>query len=80
MFTFADTAQGSWALAEALMRCDRARDRIEGVIASLRTIEAECPWRARAIDLLRGELARQAQELQRILDELGAVESALRAG
>ncbi|MGN8027409.1 hypothetical protein [Microbacterium sp. 22242] len=81
MLTIApDTAQGSWLRAEALLRCDSARERIERTIVDLRAIDDGCGWRAKAVDLLRAELERRREELLIALDRVGSIEAALREG
>ena len=81
MITIApDAAQGSWLVAQALLHCDSARERIERTLADLRSIGEECTWKARAIELLLDRCAEQLHELLGVLDQLRAIESELRAG
>ena len=81
MLTFApDTAQGSWLLAQALLHCDSARERIERAIADLRSIGEDCAWKAHAIELMLDRCAGQLRELLGVLDQLRAIESELTAG
>jgi len=78
MITIApENPAGSWLLAEALLRCDSARERIEATAAALRAVDAECVWRARAIDRLREGLGRQEQELTGLLARVGDVAASL---
>ena len=72
--------QGSWLLAEALLRCDSARERLERTLADLRALAADCAWKARAIELLLARCAEQQGELIGALDQIGSIESGLRAG
>lgn len=74
------TAEGSWVLTQALLRFDSARDRIEHAIVDLRGMRDDCPWKARAIELVLQDCEQQQRQLLEILDQLGSVESALRAG
>ena len=81
MTTFApDAAPGSWQLAEALLRCERARERIEAAVVALRAIEADCGWRSRSVDFLQRELEAQRQALGVARESLPSIEAALQAG
>ena len=81
MLTIApETAQGSWLVAQALLHCDSARERVERAVADLRAIGADCAWKARAIDLILDRCAVQLQELLGVLDQLCSIQSDLRAG
>lgn len=81
MLTIApDSAQGSWLLSEALLRCDRARERIERTIADLRAIDEGCVWQARAIDFVHSELERRRDDLLAALVQVDSIESALQRG
>lgn len=81
MFAIAPTtAEGSWMLAEALLRCDRARERIDRALADLRALPVDCAWRASAVELMLERCAAQQGELVGALDQLETVESALRVG
>ncbi|MBS1906587.1 MAG: hypothetical protein JST33_08475 [Actinobacteria bacterium] len=81
MFTTSSaTDQGSWLLAEALLRCDSARERLERAVADLDAIAVDCAWKAPGIALLLDRCAQQRQELIGVLDQLRAVESGLRMG
>lgn len=71
------TAPGSWMLAEALLRCDSAREHVEGAIAALGALDADCVWRARAIDLLRARLVQRSDELAGLLPQLRSIENGL---
>lgn len=78
MITIApENPAGSWLLAEALLRCDSARERIEATAAALRAVDAECVWRARAIDRLREGVGRQEQELNGLLAQVGYLAASL---
>ncbi|SDL71991.1 hypothetical protein [Microbacterium azadirachtae] len=71
------TAEGSWALAEALRRCDSARERLEVARAGLRALDDDMPWRSRAITVLRAQFADREQELREVLSGLCDVEAVL---
>lgn len=72
------TAEGSWLLAGALLRCDAARDRLDAAIAGLRALDDDMPWRSKAVTALRGQLVQHEGELRDALGGLGDVETALR--
>lgn len=71
------TAEGSWPPAEALRRCDSARERLEAAAAGLRGLEGDMPWRSRAITVLRAQFADREQELREALSGLRDVEAVL---
>lgn len=71
------TAEGSWALAEALRRCDSARERLEVARDGLRALEDDMPWRSRAITALRAQFADREHELREVLSGLCDVEAVL---
>ncbi|MBS1699547.1 MAG: hypothetical protein JST25_14220 [Actinobacteria bacterium] len=74
------TTEGTWLLADALGRCDSARERLDRALADLRALAADCGWRARAIDRLLERCAEQQGELVGVLDQLASLEAGLRAG
>lgn len=74
------TAEGSWMLAEALLRCLSARDRLDRVLADLRALVVDCAWKARAIELMLDRCTEQQHELTGVVDLLESIESGLRAG
>ena len=82
MFTIAPaaTAEGSWLLAEALQRCDSARERVERAIVDLRSIDADCTWKARGVEFLKVGLEQRTRELGTALAHVRSVEDALRTG
>jgi site-specific recombinase len=81
MFTIAPAAaEGSWMLAEALLRCSSVRERLDRALADLVALSVDCAWRARAVEAMLDRCAEQQHELARVLDELGWIESGLRAG
>ncbi|MBS1673570.1 MAG: hypothetical protein JSS74_06360 [Actinobacteria bacterium] len=71
------SSPGSWQVADALSRCDSARERVEIAVAGLRALEDGMHWQARAIAPLRAQLAEHARELNLVHNQLGAVASAL---
>ncbi len=79
MYAIAPEVQGSWSVVEALACCGRARERLDLTIATLHAIDDECTWRARIVDFLHRELGAQQRALVEVRDQLGFVESALRA-
>lgn len=74
------TAADPWLLAEALQRCDSARDRVEQAIVDLRSIDADCTWKARGVEFLKAGLEQRTRELSAALEQVCSVEDALRAG
>ena len=64
-------------LAEALLRCLSARERLGRVLADLRAAAVDCAWRARAIELMLARCAEQQHELTGVVELLGSVESGL---
>jgi len=81
MFAIAPvTAEGSWMLAEAMLRCDRARERLDRALADLRALAVDCAWKARAIELMLERCAAQQRELVGVLDQLESIQSGLRVG
>ncbi|OZB50945.1 hypothetical protein [Microbacterium sp. 13-71-7] len=81
MITIAPAAApGSWRLAEALLRCESARERIEATVAVLRAIDADCGWRSRSVEFVQRELEAQRRALAAAQESLPSIESALRVG
>ncbi|MDR2321412.1 MAG: hypothetical protein LBE60_07175 [Microbacterium sp.] len=81
MITIApDASPGSWLLAEALLRCESARERLEAAAVALQAIEAGCGWRARSVAFLQRELDVQGRALAAARASLPSIEAALRAG
>ena len=74
------TAQGSWLLAEAQRRCDRAGERLGDAALVLRALDADCLWQAKAIDRLRHELADRVQELIDLRVQLDGIACTLAVG
>ena len=80
MLTFAPApAPASWLFAEALQRCDSARDRVERAIVDLRAIDADCTWKAKGVQFLKAGLDQRTRELTAALEQIRTVEDALRA-
>ena len=67
-------------LAEALLRCLSARERLGRVLADLRALAVDCAWKARAIELMLERCTEQQHELAGVVDLLGSVESGLQVG
>ncbi|WP_295011832.1 hypothetical protein [uncultured Microbacterium sp.] len=80
MWSIASNAATAGLRAEALVRCDRARDRVELAIATLGAIDAECVWRSRAVDALREQLKARLDELRELRHRLDDAAATLREG
>lgn len=79
MITIApDAGPGSWRLAEALLRCESARERIEAAVVALRAIEADCGWRSKSVEFVQRELDAQRRALAVAGESLPSIASALR--
>lgn len=77
MILIASAVESSWLRAEAARRCESSREGAEEAIAMLRTLDAECAWRARGVEQLRKGLGEQQQELTGLLTQLQSIATSL---